>query len=560
MLILGANPIASNGSIMTAAGVADRLKAIQKRDGKFVVVDPRKTETAQKADQHVFIRPGTDVFLLLALVNCVFAGEHIDLGHLEDVIASDDVETIRQMVAEFTPEAIADVTGISADIIHQLAQDFVNAESAVCYGRVGVSMQEFGGMCNWLVNVLNILTDNMDSAGGAMFTMPAFDVVGLTTMMGSTGRYGRFRSRVRDLPSFGGELPVSALGEEILTEGDGQIKAMVTMAGNPVLSTPNGGQLDEAFAGLDYMVSVDIYINETTRHANIILPPATGLETDHYDLVFHYLAVRDTSKFSEALFEPEDGAMLDWQILLALRNRMEGTDKPAHKYDFFRRMSLQQMIDLGLRTGPYGSWVGRRPIEGGGLTLKKLKDNPHGIDFGALKPILKQRLCTPDNRIDLAPDIITDDIERAKSKLAQSHSNHEEGYNFALIGRRHLRSNNSWMHNSKRLVRGKDRCTLFIHPLDADALGIGDADTVEVLSRVGRVEITAQVTEDIMQGVVSIPHGWGHGKKGVRMQVAQEHAGVSINDLTDDQRLDDLTGNVAFSGVPVKVCALGEPS
>lgn len=556
MLILGANPIASNGSIMTAAGVADRLKAIQKRGGQFVVVDPRRTETAQKANQHVFIRPDTDVFLLLALVNSVFAVDRVDLGHLADVINPDDLNTIREVVRDYTPELVADVTGIPAETITQIAQDFMNAESAVCYGRVGVSMQSFGGVCNWLVNVLNIITGNMDSVGGAMFTTPAFDVVGITTATGQKGNYDRFRSRVRNAPAFGGELPVSVLGEEILTEGEGQIKAMVTMAGNPVLSTPNGGQLDEAFGGLDYMVSIDIYINETTRHANIILPPTTGLETPHYDLVFHYLAVQNTAKYSEALFEPAEGAMHDWEILRELRNRFN--DKPTHRKDYLNRMTPPQIVDFALRTGQYGSWAGKRGVEleGGGLTLKRLKDNPHGVDLGALKPMLKTRLCTDDGQLHLAPPIIVDDMARVRDAFDGHIDAQADGFIFALIGRRHLRSNNSWMHNSERLVRGKDRCTLMIHPDDAQRLGIGDGERVEVASRVGRVEICAEVTDAMMVGVVSIPHGWGHGKRGVQMQVAQAHAGVSLNDLTDDQRLDDLTGNAAFSGVPVKVCAI----
>lgn len=555
MLIFGANPFASNGSLMTAAGVGDRLKNIQKRGGKFIVIDPRRTETASKADEHIFIRPGMDVLLLLAMVNTLFAENLVDTGHLSAMI--DGLETVRQVTSEFTAERVAPFTGIAADDIRRLAHEFATAKSAVCYGRIGVSTQAFGGVSNWLINVLNIISGNLDSRGGAMFTLPAVDIVGMTSMTGQKGKFNRWRSRVRDLPEFGGELPVSVLAEEILTEGDGQIKAMVTAAGNPVLSTPNGKQLDEGLENLEYMVSIDIYINETTRHANIILPPTTGLETDHYDLVFHYLAVRNTAKFSPALYEPEDGTMHDWEILRELRIRMEANGEPqkTHRKDYLRRLPPHKIIDMALRFGPYGAWGGK-PLAGDGVTLPKLKREVHGVDFGALQPCLKQRIATEDGKIHLAPEIIVNDLERVSETLLDDNNATNEAYPLALIGRRHLRSNNSWMHNSERLVRGKDRCTLMIHPEDAQMLGIHDGECVQVESRVGKVAINAEVTPDIMRGVVSIPHGWGHGRKGVQLETAQQYAGVSINDLTDDQRLDALTGNAAFNGVPVRVAAL----
>jgi anaerobic selenocysteine-containing dehydrogenase len=432
-------------------------------------------------------------------------------------------------------------------------------ESAVCYGRIGASTQAFGGLVHWLINVLNIITGNFDNPGGAMFTTPAVDVVGLTMLTGQTGNYNRWQSRVRGLPEFSGELPVSVMAEEILTEGEGQIKAMVTVAGNPVLSTPNGTQLERAFERLEFMVAVDIYINETTRHANIILPPATGLETDHYDVVFHYLAVRNTAKYSPALFEPEEGAKYDWEIFKELRRRLEAADESRKsrippKLDFFKRLPPTKIIDLALRFGPYGSWGGRRKSHDG-INLHTLKTAPHGIDLGPLRPLFPDRLA--GRRIQLAPEIIAQDVRRVRERLL-SKDRTDDGFNLALIGRRHVRSNNSWMHNSKRLVRGKNRCTLMIHPDDAAARGIENGQVVEVRSRVGCVWIEAEITPDIMPGVVSIPHGWGHHRPGIQLEVAQQYAGVSINDLTDECAIDELTGNTAFSGIPVRVSLVRE--
>lgn len=550
-LIFGANPIASNGSLMTAAGFANRLKELQKRGGKFVVIDPRYTETAQVADQHFFIKPGNDVLLLLAIVCTLFEENLVKLDRLETMI--NGVEQVCDIVKDFPPEKVADSIGISAEDIRALTREFANAESAVAYGRIGLSTQTYGGLCNWLINVLNILTGNFDRAGGAMFTLPALDVVGITTLTGQTGNYNRGRSRVRDLPAFGGEFPVSAMAEEILTEGEGQIKAMVTIAGNPVLSTPNGEQVDAAFESLEYMVAIDIYINETTRHANIILPPTTGLEAEHYDLAFHYLAVRNTAKYSEALFEIDENQRHDWQIFKELRERFEaGNTRKSIGKDWFKRMKPRQLVDLAIRFGPYGAW-GFPPLSKKSINLHSLEKNPHGIDLGALVPLLPDRLVTDDKKIQLAPQIFINDVQRVHEQLLDDTVDRSNGFDLALIGRRHLRSNNSWMHNSHRLVRGKNRCTLMIHPEDASQRGIENGMCVTVQSRVGQIEIEAEVTDKIMRGVVSIPHGWGHHRKDIQMDVASEFAGVSINDLTDDRRLDAMTGNAAFNGVPVKI-------
>lgn len=557
-LIIGANPLASNGSIMTAAGIADRIKKIQKRGGRVVVVDPRRTETAKIADQHIFIRPGSDVLLLFAIVHTLLRDGLIQLGHLSEHI--DNFDKLEAVVQKFTPEAVAGQTSISAETIRALATAFADAESAVCYGRVGVSMQSFGGLSQWLVNVINIVTGNFDRPGGAMFTKPAFDVIGITTMTGQVGHYGRWKSRVRGLPEFSGELPASAMAEEMLTPGDGQIRALITIAGNPVLSTPNGAQLERALANLDFMVAIDIYINETTRHAHIILPPTTGLETEHYDIAFQYLAVQNTAKFSEALFEPDPGQLHDWQIFKTLRDRLEGIDsaqmpRSAAKLDIFRRLDPARIVDLALRFGPYGAWGTGTP--GSTINLNTLKRHIHGVDLGALQPCLPERLVTPGKRINLAPEIILSDLPRLEATMHSEQAVLSTD-DLLLIGRRHLRSNNSWMHNSERLVRGKNRCTVMIHPQDAAVRGVTNGMMVEVMSRVGSVQIEAEITEDIMPGVVSIPHGWGHHRSGIRMDVAGKYAGVSINDLTDDQQIDSLTGNAAFSGVVVRLNALAQ--
>ena len=537
MLMLGANPLQSNGSLMTAPDVRNRLKAIQERNGKLVVIDPRKTQTAQLADEHHYIKPGSDALFLMAFIHTLFEENLIRPGRLEQLI--DGIDDVEQLVRDFSPEQVATYTGISAEDTRQIVRDFVAAESAVCYGRIGTSTQIFGGLCNWAIYTINILTGNFDEPGGAMFTLPAFDVVGMTSLTGQVGNYGRWKSRVRERPEFGGELPVSVLAEEMLTEGDGQIKAMVTIAGNPVLSTPNGTQLEQGFENLDFMVSIDIYINETTRHANIILPTTTGLETEHYDLVFHAFGVRNTAKYSEALYEAEEGQMHDWQILRELRQRMEaGTGREGSK-DFFTRFSPPQLIDLGLKYGSYD------------VRLRDLRDNPHGIDLGALVSVLPERLV--NKRITLAPQEIIADIPRLKERFNAQKEASDNGFDLLLIGRRQLRSNNSWMHNSERLMRGKNRCTLMMNPADAASRNLQDADCVKVASRVGCVEIPVEITDTIMAGVVSIPHGFGHNRDGVQMDVAWEYAGVSLNDLTDDLHIDELTGNAGLSGVPVRV-------
>ncbi|HEY0404769.1 MAG TPA: molybdopterin-dependent oxidoreductase, partial [Pyrinomonadaceae bacterium] len=501
------------------------LEAIKQR-GKVVVLDPRRTETARQSSEHFFIKPASDVYLLLAIIHTLFAENLVRPGRLEEF--TDGLETLREVATEFAPEKVEKLTWIPASDCKRIAFEFAAAKRAVCYGRIGVSTQKFGSLCHWLINSINILTGNFDRQGGAMFTLPAFDL--LANAKGENV-FNRWRSRARKLPEFMGELPVATLAEEILTAGDGQIKALITSCGNPVLSTPNGTQLDEALETLEVMVSIDIYINETTRHAHFILPPATNLESSHYDVVFNSLAVRNVAKYSEPLFAKADGAKYDWEILQELAHRLSGKDEPL-KFE-----PPEVKLDLGLRFGSYK------------LTLNDLRENPHGVDLGELKECLPHRLLTENKRINLAPACLIKDLDRLKTEESTA----SEDFPFILIGRRHVRDNNSWLHNSARLVKGKNRCTLLINPLDAEKLNAQNNQLLRVSSRVGAIELPCEITEDIGRGVVSIPHGYGHGREGIRLDTAKKHAGMSINDLTDDRIVDELTGNAAFSNVKVRL-------
>ena len=553
-LMLGANPAVSNGSLMTAPGMTRRLQEIRQRGGKVILIDPRFNETARLADRHLFIRPGTDVLLLLALLHVVFEEDLTSLGSV--AAFTDGVETIRNLATQFSPARVSSITGIDANQIRILAREFASAESAVCYGRIGVSTQEFGGVCQWLINVLNAVTGNLDSPGGAMFTLPAFDPLSAPESLAPRGSFARWHSRVRKLPEFGGELPVVALAEEILTEGPGQIKALVTSAGNPVLSTPNGRELDRALAGLEFMVSIDPYINETTRHAHIILPPSSSLERAHYDVAFHLLAVRNTTKFSPALFQPDGETRHDWEIFSELQTRMEHAGVLGRvKGKFIRRiLGPERILDLGLRFGPYGAKL--NPFSKG-LTLRKLKEAVHGIDLGPLSSCLPRRLRTADKRIQLAPEVLVKDVERVKAKLLDNVSPHRNG-DLLLVGRRQLRSNNSWMHNSQRLLRGKPQCTMLMHPMDAAHRRLTPGQIVSVRSNVGSIAVPIEISDEMMPGVVSIPHGWGHDRTGIQLEVAQQHAGESINDLTDNLAIDALCGTAAFNGTWVSVEATNQ--
>lgn len=535
MLIIGGNPVVSNGSMMTAPNVLGRMKAIQKRGGKVVVVDPRRTRTAKIADQHLFIRPEKDAFLLFSMIHCVFSANKVNLRHLEDKV--DGLVELESLAKDYSPESVAEFIGINAIEIRTLADDMMKADSAVCYSRMGASTQSFGGLCQWLTNVLNIITGNFDRAGGAMFPQPAFDLL-RNHKRGHKSSFGQFSSRVRKLPFFNGEFPVAALAEEILTEGEGQIKSLITVAGNPVLSTPSGQNLAEAFDTLDYMVSVDIYLNETTKHANIILPGTTGVENSHFDIFFNSFSVRNTVKYSPPLFEKEDYQRSDWQILNELSARMTESEIDPN----LRNITPEMILDMELRKGPYGEQ---------GMSLQKLMDNPHGYDIGPLMPCLEQRIKTPEGKVDLTPQLYVDDLSRLDELMSQPAR--DQKFPFDLISRRLVKSHNTWTQNSDRLVKGKNPCTLEVHPDDAKKLGISKGQLLKVSSIVGEVEIEAVITDDMLQGVVSMPQGWGHNQKGTKMSVAATQPGVSINDLTDANRVDILTGNAALNGTPVAI-------
>lgn len=541
LVILGANPLASNGSLMTAPDIKKRLQEIQARGGEVVVIDPRLSETARLADEHHFVRPGSDALLLAALAHTLFEEDLARPGRLAE--CTDGAEAVRRALGEFTPEAVAETTGLAADTIRTLARRLAGTARAALYGRLGVSVHPFGSLCQWLLNVINWATGHLDQPGGMMFTSPAADLVARGHGGGS---YGRWKSRVRGLPEFGGELPVAALAEEMLTPGEGQVRGLITSAGNPVLSTPNGRQLEKALEGLDFMVSIDFYLNETTRHAHLVLPPTATLEHDHYDLVFHLLAVRNTARYSPPLFAPAPDARHDWEILHALRLRIDRRRGMGAGFERFSMGHTQpsHWLDLMLRQGPRGK--GFAPF-GKGLSLKRLRQAPHGIDLGPLEPRLPGRLRTPSGRLELAPELYLGDLGRLRGSLGRSVPE------TVLIGRRQVRGCNSWMHNYPRLMKGADRCTLMMHPGDADRLGVEEGAKVRVSSRVGAVEVPVELTEAIMPGVVSLPHGFGHGRQGTRLEVANRHAGVSVNDLTDEGVVDTPSGNAVLNGVPVTI-------
>jgi anaerobic selenocysteine-containing dehydrogenase len=544
-IIFGANPAVSNGSLMTAPDVVKRIKAIRARGGQVIVVDPRRTETAELATAHHFIRPGTDALALMAMLHVIFAEGLATLGRVSAF--TDGVDELQQACAPFTPERVSEATGLAAETIRALARTLATTERAVAYGRIGVSTQEFGALSCWLINALNIVTGHLDVPGGAMFTSPAVDLLRGGGTYGGAGRFGRWKSRVRGLPEFAGELPVAALAEEMDTPGEGQVRGFVTHAGNPVLSTPNGARLDRALRGLEFYAAIDFYINETTRHAHVILPPTAGLERDHYDLVFHMLAIRNTAKWSPSVVDAAPDARHDWQILGELAVRLT-------RGSFWRRWQARAAFRVArwLTLRGFMKRLLARSSYGSAVSLGALERAPHGVDLGPLTSVLPQRLRTENQRIALAPSPMIADVPRLEALLDRPSA--PDGA-LVLIGRRDLRSNNSWMANSERLVRGRRRCALLMHPSDADARGLVDGATVRVASRTGAIEITLECTDAMMPGVLCLPHGWGHDRDGVHLRTARAHGGASHNDLTDDERMDGLSGNAAFCGTPVKVTA-----
>ncbi|MFI6800640.1 molybdopterin-dependent oxidoreductase [Streptosporangium canum] len=552
LLMLGANPLESNGSLCTAPDFPGRLKALRARGGKLVVVDPRRTRTAALADEHLFVRPGTDAYLLLGIVHTLFVENLTAVG-----VQADGLEEVRRLAMDFAPETVAQACGVPAGEIVRLARELATAPTAAVYARIGTCTAEFGTVAQWLVDVVNILTGNFDRPGGVMFAKTAVEN-GRRRRPYTTGRW---HSRVRALPEANGELPVATLADEIETPGEGQVRALVTVAGNPVLSAPNGPRLDRAFRDLDFMVCVDPYLNETTSHADVILPPPPVMRTPHYDLSLLFVAVRNYARFSPPVLPPEPGRPSEAEILARLTMIASGQGADADP-DLLDEMILDQMfrravetpgspvegcevaelrasldgttgaerrLDAMLRLGPYG------------LSLAKLLANPHGVDLGPLEPRLAEVLCTASGRVELAPPPLVEDLARLRERLAVRPAE------MVLIGRRHLRSNNSWLHNVGPLVGGSNRCTLQIHPDDVTRLGLDGHALVR--SAGGELVVPLEPTETIMPGVVSLPHGWGHS--GSAQLVAAEHAGVNANTLTDDSVVDIPSGNAVFNGVPV---------
>jgi anaerobic selenocysteine-containing dehydrogenase len=571
LLILGANPLASNGSLLTAPDMRGRLRAIRARGGKVVVIDPRRTRTAREADEHHFIRPGSDALLLFALVHTLFDECLVSLSppaplarHLAGL------DEIRVLAAGIAPEDVAATCGIAAPEIRRMARELAAAPSAAVYGRIGTTTQRFGTTASWLVDVLNVLTGNLDRPGGAMFPLTA---TGSSNTAGEPGRgrgaaFGRWRSRVRGLGEVFGELPVACLAEEIETPGEGQVRALLTFAGNPAASTPNSERLAAALEGLEFMVSVDIYVNETSRHADVILPGPSPLQRSHYDLALTGFAVRNVANYSPPVLPPDPDMPAEWETLLRLtgvvtgqgpnadvaaidrfvaletarrqtadeHSRVHGRDPEQLLAEVEPRVGPERILDLLLRNGPYE------------LTLAELEAAPHGIDLGPLEPRVPEVLRTPSGKIELAPKPLVADVARLHEALAEPVNG-----TMVLVGRRDLRSNNSWMHNLPMLVSGKQRCTVHVHPDDADRLGLADGEPAVVRSRAGAVVVPVEVTPDVMPGVVSIPHGWGHDQQGVDLAVASEHAGTNSNVLTDELVVEPLSGTAILNGIPVEL-------
>jgi anaerobic selenocysteine-containing dehydrogenase len=563
MVIMGANPAASQGSLLAAPNVMGLINEIRKR-GKVIVIDPVRTVTAARADEWLPIVPGTDAALLLAVTHTLFEENLVNPGpHV------DGVDTMRRVAADWPPERVSAVTGIDADRIRRLARELAGTEKSVVYGRIGLCNQEFGSLASWLVDVINILTGHFDTPGGAMFPKPAawsITTQPLPGLEGGAPEFGRWHTRVRGAKEVLGQAPVSCMAEEIATPGDGQLKALITVAGNPVLSTPGGDKLDEVLPMLEAMISVDLWLNETTRHADVILPGLSPLEQPHHDDLILLFAIHSIANYSAPVFDPGDRPH-EWEILIRLTGLCTGT--PAEDVDvaaiddgFFDYLAFTQgvdgeqirklydhggperMLDLTLRTGPFGDQYGKNP---GGLTLDMLKANPNGIDFGPMVPQLPDILGTADKKIRLAPQYLLDDLPRLAARLERP------AEPLVLVSRRHLRSNNTWLHNVPALMKGKDRCTLLIHPDDAARFGVGDDDIVTVKSEAGEIKVPVEITDAIKPGMVSMPHGWGHGKPGTRMSVANSAPGANTNVLSPPTFVDEPSGNGVLNGIPVTV-------
>jgi len=568
LLILGANPAVSNGSLWTVPDFRGKAKALRARGGKIVVVDPRRSETAELADRHLFIRPGGDVFFLLGLVHTLFAEKRVSLGRIAPYVAG--VEALEAAVAGFSPEQVAARCGISAETIRAVARELADAERAAVYGRIGTCTQEYGTLASWLVDVLNVLTGNLDEPGGAMFPKAAAFAANTAGKPG-VGRgivTGRRRSRVSDAPEVFGEFPIGCLAEEIETPGPGQVKALITIAGNPVLSAPNGARLARALESLELMVSLDIYRNETSRHADVILPGGSPLEEVHYDVPFPQLSYRNHARYSPPVFARAAGEPAEWETLLRLSaivagkgakaditalddealaedvRRIAGPHGAAVLEAVARWRGPDRLLDLALRTGPYGDQFGAKP---GGLSLEKLQATPEGIDLGPLEPRVPEVLRTPSGMIELAPPLLLDDLARPRADLARPVPD------LVIVGRRHVRSNNSWAHNLPVLAKGPFRCTVLVNPADAARLGLRHGEKARLRRSNRAIEAQVEVSDEMMPGVVSLPHGWGHDLPGTSLSVAAERPGANLNALFDEDLRDPLSGNAVLSGVPVEM-------
>ncbi|HWW45971.1 MAG TPA: molybdopterin-dependent oxidoreductase, partial [Acidimicrobiia bacterium] len=566
-IIMGANPQASQGSLLACPDLLGEIERIRARGGKTVVVDPRRTGTADKADEWVPIVPGTDAALLLAMANVLFAEDLVDLGDVADVVTG--VDAVRTACADFTPEAVAETCGVDAATIRRLARELAASEAGVIYGRIGLCNQEFGTVASWMIDVVNVLTGNFDRPGGMMFGNPiAWSLSSLPNPQWADGyEFGRWRSRVRGAPEVLGQVPVSCLAEEIATPGDGQLRGLITIAGNPVISAPDAGRLDAALPTLECLISVDNYLNETTRHAHVILPGLSALEQPHYDELIWSWASRSAGNFSTAVFPPPPDRPAEWELLTrlgALCAGMHGPDIDVAALDdgFFGSLAQakgldpdaimghydhggpERLLDLTIRTGPWGDRYGEVPD---GLTLDSFRAAPHGIDRGPMVPRAREVVSTPSGTIELAPDYIVGDLPRLAARLGRRRDG------LLLISRRHLRSNNSWMHNVPVLVKGKDRCTLLIHPDDAARTGVRDGAHARVSSEAGAIDVPVEISDEMMPGVVSLPHGWGHNVEGTRLAVAREHAGVNNNLLAPGTLVDERSGNAIVNGIPVEV-------
>ena len=522
-LILGGNPIVSNGSLMTVPDVAKRLKAVRERGGKVVVIDPVRTETADVASRHHFIRPGSDAAFLIALVNAL-----VDAGAPRVERYGDKLAGLDAALAALRPfgiEGATAATGIPPDAVREIARELLAAPSAVAYGRMGVSTQAFGTVCTWLIQLVNILTGNLDAVGGALPTKPLVPVTGPGTR---PGNWGKARTRVSNRPMFSGELPAITMSEEIETPGEGQVRAFLTVAGNPVSSTPNGRRLDRALEGIEFMASIDIYVNETTRHAHVILPPASMLCHDNYDVIFNSFAVRNVARVNPPVFEKPEGSLYDWEIYNGL----------GRAYAAVTGVEFKEMP---------------APMTTLSMVAKKLGNAPHGVDMGPLQPSLVERLETPDGRIQCAPEVMLADLPRVKASLFD-----RADAGMRLVGRRHIRSNNSWMHNAHRLTKGPRRDQVWLNPVDAASCGVADGDRVVLESGSGRVTPTVHVTDRVPPGVACLPHGFSQGREGVRLSEASRLPGVSYNDLSEETASDEVSGNAALNGVPVRLVRVAQ--